>query len=48
MKDMKILGIEITIHKEPIKYDPMRHFREIIDERLDKIETKCVYCNNDK
>ena len=35
---MKILGIEITIHKEPIKYDPMRHFKEIIEEKLDKIE----------
>ena len=35
---MKLLGIEIVIHKKPIKYDPMNHFKDVIDERLDKIE----------
>jgi len=35
---MKLLGIEIVIHDKPIKYDPMYHFRDIIEERLRKIE----------
>lgn len=33
----KFLGIEVVIHDKPIKYDPMGHFHEEIDERLQKI-----------
>jgi len=35
---MKLLGIEIVKHKEPIQYDPMSHFSDIIEERLQKRE----------
>jgi len=33
-------GMELIIHpkdKRP-KYDPMNHFKDVIDERLDKLE----------
>ena len=33
--------MKIVIHKTPIKYDPMDHFRDIITERLRKIEKFC-------
>ena len=32
--------MKIVIHKTPIKYDPMDHFRDIIEERLTDIEKR--------
>jgi len=41
-----IVGIRFEFY-EPIKYDPMRHFKQEIDERLALIEKLVVTCNNE-
>lgn len=37
-------GMEIVRHKKPIQYDPLSHFKDVIQERLDKVEKLVVPC----
>lgn len=42
-KQMKLLGIEINIYKEPIKYEISNHWNEIIAEKLKRIDKKAIF-----
>lgn len=44
---MKLLWPELVIHKKEIEYDPMSHFHDEIQNRLDKIEKIVVTCKDD-
>ena len=38
----RFCGMELIIHKKPIRYDPIAQYKDQIDERLDKIKALVI------